>query len=405
MSWRDRLLSASFRGVNFLVDNHEYSGGRRLAVHEYPGRDLPFAEDLGEKVREYQIEAFLVGNDYDQNRNLLLAALRKFGPGELIHPYLGHINLQVKTWSITENTDQGGFCTIRINFVDPGIARDPSSFNPKISASQNLDDLVAKAAASSIIDVSEIEQIEGRTFVLNSVRKFLDRPLKLLDYARQGEDFVKDFTAELSAVKNEIETLNKVPSDLANRTLRLWRNLGEVMTVRFSAENTAQINSSRTFNRPSSQSLSAISANSSEVAPPPKLIRVLDNQRQSENLQQVDQLTNYAIIIAQSEVLLRANIAHQNEYHQAIAKYRHQAESAMANAPDPVFQAILSTMEAVSSASYQNLPPLLTHQVSKSIPSTALAQILGAKEDDLLDGNNIAHPLFVTGAINYVRVR
>ena len=61
MSWRDRLLPASFRGARFFVATDTRQGGRRLAVHEYPLRDIPYAEDLGRKARTYAIEAVLVG--------------------------------------------------------------------------------------------------------------------------------------------------------------------------------------------------------------------------------------------------------------------------------------------------------------------------------------------------------
>ena len=53
MPWRDRLLDASFRGAAFRVESHSAeAAGRRAAVHQYPGRDTPYAEDLGRRVSE-----------------------------------------------------------------------------------------------------------------------------------------------------------------------------------------------------------------------------------------------------------------------------------------------------------------------------------------------------------------
>ena len=45
--WEIRRREARFRGVPLVVLSSSRTGGRRLDVHEFAGRDLPFAEDLG----------------------------------------------------------------------------------------------------------------------------------------------------------------------------------------------------------------------------------------------------------------------------------------------------------------------------------------------------------------------
>ncbi|TNY06237.1 DNA circularization protein, partial [Escherichia coli] len=47
----DDLRPASFRGVGFFVASDQGEYGRRGPVHEYPNRDNPYFEDLGEKAR------------------------------------------------------------------------------------------------------------------------------------------------------------------------------------------------------------------------------------------------------------------------------------------------------------------------------------------------------------------
>ncbi len=64
MAWRDQLLPATFRGVPFEVDAHDtVAAGRRAHVHEYPGRDDPWTEDLGRRTSEYTLDAYLVGDN------------------------------------------------------------------------------------------------------------------------------------------------------------------------------------------------------------------------------------------------------------------------------------------------------------------------------------------------------
>ena len=82
MAWRDNLVPASFRGAGFQVDNTEAPiAGRRVAVHEYPGRDEPFVEDLGRRTKRWEIEAFVVGDDYADVRDRLVDACDMPGAG------------------------------------------------------------------------------------------------------------------------------------------------------------------------------------------------------------------------------------------------------------------------------------------------------------------------------------
>lgn len=126
------LREASFRGVAFEVESADESGGRRLARHEYPLRDVPYAEDLGRKAGEWSIEAFIVQGrkyDYAQARDALRDALRERGPGTLIHPTLGDITVAVDSYRLKESTREGGYCTFSISFVEPGQAENPGSKN------------------------------------------------------------------------------------------------------------------------------------------------------------------------------------------------------------------------------------------------------------------------------------
>lgn len=108
---------ASFRGVAFFVDSASMEGGRRVAEHEFPGLDVPYIEDLGSKAKSFSIEAFVIGEDYMDRRDELLNALDQNGPGLLIHPYRGELNVQVKTFSVRETKGEIGMATFSISFA------------------------------------------------------------------------------------------------------------------------------------------------------------------------------------------------------------------------------------------------------------------------------------------------
>ena len=60
-------------------------------LHQYPYRDLPFAEDLGREVRRFSVHAFVLTQpEYDA----LVEALESEGPGTLIHPWYGSVFVQ-----------------------------------------------------------------------------------------------------------------------------------------------------------------------------------------------------------------------------------------------------------------------------------------------------------------------
>ena len=127
MAWRDRLRPASYRGAAFQVASHTAeAAGRRAAVHEYPGRDLPYAEDLGRRASEYTLQAYVLGPDYDRARDALVAACALPGAGRLVHPWLGERQVVCTGCTVSERTDEGGMARVTLRLVEAGAARYPA---------------------------------------------------------------------------------------------------------------------------------------------------------------------------------------------------------------------------------------------------------------------------------------
>lgn len=118
--WRDQFLQASFRGVPFLLEQSSYEGGRRVVVHEFAARDTPLAEDLGRRARKWDVEAWVMGDDYRTGRDQLRTALETSGAGVLVHPYYGVQTVQVDSLRIRETTDKGGLAVFSITFHEAG---------------------------------------------------------------------------------------------------------------------------------------------------------------------------------------------------------------------------------------------------------------------------------------------
>ena len=127
MTWKERLLPGSFRGAEFGIESHGLTGGRRVRQHQYPGRDRPYAEDLGRRARTFKIEAWIVGADYDRDRDALIAACEAPGEGRLIHPYLGTRSVSCDPYETKERTDEGRMCRFTMTFHESGRRATPSN--------------------------------------------------------------------------------------------------------------------------------------------------------------------------------------------------------------------------------------------------------------------------------------
>lgn len=129
----DGLLPASFRGVPFAVESDSMGGGRRQAMHVYPGRDEPWAEDMGRAPRSWSMRGFIVDGDVlflggpiALQRLLFIAAVEAKGPGTLTHPTLGVLNVSVRRFSVGADLGAGKKALIDVDFIESGKRSFPS---------------------------------------------------------------------------------------------------------------------------------------------------------------------------------------------------------------------------------------------------------------------------------------
>lgn len=125
--WRDKLRPASFRGVAFEVDAAKRPIGRRVVTHEYPGKNLPYVEDMGKVTREHKITAFVIGADYMDRRDKLLTAIETEGAGELVHPWLGTLKVTAGVGEETHAWDEGGLVRFDLTFTESGELLNPAA--------------------------------------------------------------------------------------------------------------------------------------------------------------------------------------------------------------------------------------------------------------------------------------
>ncbi|RMT82234.1 DNA circularization protein [Pseudomonas viridiflava] len=126
-TWRDSLLPASFRGIGFFIEKASVPIGRKGQLHEFPQRDEPYFETLGKQSQIHTVTAFIVGPDCFKQRDKLLQALEAQGAGELVHPWLGRMQVQVGECSMTHALAEGGIVRLDLKFYPDQPLKFPTS--------------------------------------------------------------------------------------------------------------------------------------------------------------------------------------------------------------------------------------------------------------------------------------
>jgi prophage DNA circulation protein len=148
--WKDNLRQASYRGIPFKTETLGGESGRRWADHQYPGRDVPYAEDMGRSQRTWRFAGYLIGDDYALRRNALVLACEQPGSGILVHPTIGTVVVVCRSVSHSEARDRGRYVTLQFEFAEAGQLLEPSSLADYESVIASAAQALGSAAASAL---------------------------------------------------------------------------------------------------------------------------------------------------------------------------------------------------------------------------------------------------------------
>ncbi|MGX7957844.1 DNA circularization protein [Klebsiella pneumoniae] len=217
--WED-LRDASFRGAPFFFRDVEGTGGRRAIPHAYPKKEVGWTEDHGAVLTQQQINAILLGSDYIDQMNRLLAALNTAGPGELVHPWFGVQKVQVGRVTHRLSTEEGGIAYVSFEVYEAGEQLFPSGTEDTSATTLSAADKVREALAGgdyfaaldgvgSMVDTL-LEDMEGFVTSLptlpDALSEWMDRLNRFKDLAgivaaAPGE-MIRDITGLISDMKD-----------------------------------------------------------------------------------------------------------------------------------------------------------------------------------------------------------
>jgi prophage DNA circulation protein len=155
LPFRDDWVTATFRGAPFFVEANSRDSGRRIVEHEFPKKELPYAEDMGRRAKTFTLRVYCITHpftmqgpfldglynvDYRITRDALITALEQPGPGTLVLSTRPSENVVVTRYRLTEEEKFGGYCTFDIEFSEFGLP--PQYLTP----SQNTNTVLNSAA-------------------------------------------------------------------------------------------------------------------------------------------------------------------------------------------------------------------------------------------------------------------
>lgn len=217
--WAKTYRQASFRGVKFFVLRAEETGGRAIVNHEFAERDEPYVEDMGKVGYGFPLVAHVIGDDYLEQKENLVAALIKKGPGVLIHPYIGRMKVNSGPYSIIETVGDQRHAIVNLNFFESGEYLYPiilidikadllTSVTDSLSA---LDEMVQAALDIAKMPGALVDAVGDLVGFVGDVFDRITAPFEAL------ADIAAELSYSIRTLKADVNDLLAAPGELVDR--------------------------------------------------------------------------------------------------------------------------------------------------------------------------------------------
>lgn len=383
MSWRDRLTKASFRGFDFLTESHEARYGRRLVVHEYPKADVPEVEDFGLKAKQWKLNAYFIGENYDLEANGFLAKLAEAGAEWLQHPWLGRLWVRAADWTRSESNDQGGYCVVTIEFVPGGRA----PFEPAVDKVDVAYSRV-REFKDIVVEEFELEPMTGGelTGIIADVQQHLEHLRKAISLATLPLTWVNQVLTLVQGVKSDVGVLLGIPSQYAIAL----ENISNVLGL---GGDDASVLTNETR-------LRAITRITSTAINPPAIVASpVVSSSFNVNVARESAMRSQQLIAAAAQLAI-ADYDDSITRDSVLDRLLSAIDTQLPNMSDAVFGAAVEMRTALINVLMdQDLDASTVRDIATATPAVVLAYQAGIDEVFFTRKNNVRHPLFVQGRV------
>ena len=401
-NWLKTLWKASYKGTPFWVERDEEEGGRRIVVHQFPMRDDPYLEDLGEDKRAFRVTAYVASDSADTDAGSLVATCAMRGPGPLVLPTHGPILTRCLKFARERSKDQHGYIGFELHFVREGYASALAS----VSMLANMVFVAADAAAASIMAafVSSIQVTRQPDYVVAAATNGAQDAIAAVEAIRTSEPVDPVVSA---AQRNETQAIFDAAPDLIEDPVKVGELPARIIAAARAIAGAMPASSAVTaFGAIAGDStLSASVPTSVGVVvnpyPTPGRLTAARNDVAGKHLLLLAALTAYCEAIARvklsdrpSAITLRANVA---EYIEAILMVIPAGDIDLYNA----IAALRNSVIEYLSRAVLDLAPVVTVEANLVLPSLYWAWRLYAdpnRSDELVARNLVQHPSFMPTA-------
>jgi prophage DNA circulation protein len=222
-----QLQAASFRGVSFLFNANNETGGRKSVVYEFPLRDKRTVTDLGKLLKTYKIKGIIKGSgeEYFQNRNQLIEALEAPGSGKLVHPIDGTVTVFAKPYVLNEKIAELGYAEFDLEFVATTEPIFPTQSQSQKSSVFSLIDQINSEVQSAFEAAWDVEFLAQNT--INKVVSALDNVNRAFVTASSLVSLTSNLITPFEQSINQLtdQAIILTPSDISSSVNDSFSNL------------------------------------------------------------------------------------------------------------------------------------------------------------------------------------
>ena len=242
MADESKILNGFYKTIPIAIRSGSLTGGRKVSVKQFPGRDTQSTEDLGLMPRKYSLEIIVrdtANAEYFSYRDSLISVLEQKGAGELIHPLYGRIDSVIAvSFSLSENFNSFGDTVLSVSFeVDnsTGIPQGTDNVGPQLSIANN--------AIQAAVNADIADRFKVSNELVGNFKAGVDKVQAVIKTAKDSTAFIGEAAQTLNAFSAEIGRLSADVNSLVSDPLAL----ADSMTGLFESVNGLYASASATF--------------------------------------------------------------------------------------------------------------------------------------------------------------
>ncbi|TCM61859.1 prophage DNA circulation protein [Acinetobacter calcoaceticus] len=225
MGWATDLQDASFRGVLFECAATGTTGSKTLAVKQAPYSNVASIEDMGNDPDKISLNAVFSGENYKIELDALIAAIKITGPGELVHPIDGVMQVYVETFTVNHDADNTDYCTVSLEFINAEDKKRELFIPVKTPVAIDTPSIVEAPASrlQTVLDKLKLSDSDQLFNTVTSIRNGVNQAREFLGVAKKA---IEDVLSPVSWVVGLVDDVTNLATfDTNISAISKWRDV------------------------------------------------------------------------------------------------------------------------------------------------------------------------------------